>query len=82
MVETTGPRKRRRAVRPSDATDIDRSWDSPEAAEIFAESADISDPRATDDFVVVLDDSEGEDVPESGEFDEEFWKGQCPPHFG
>ncbi|QGU02531.1 hypothetical protein CKALI_08355 [Corynebacterium kalinowskii] len=82
MEESSGPRRRRRAVRPSDAEDIDRSWDSPEAAELFADAADVSDPRASDDFIVVLDDSEADDTPDNGELDEEFWKDQRPPHSG
>lgn len=75
------PRKRRRVVRPSDAEDIDRSWDSPEATETFAEPADLNDPRNSDDFIVVLDDSQSEDSSETGELDEDFWKSQRPPHF-
>lgn len=75
------PRKRRRVQRPSEAQDIDRSWDSPDAAQVFAEPADLKDPRHSDDFIVVLDDAPTDDAPETGEFDEEFWKGQRPPHF-
>ncbi|QTH60556.1 hypothetical protein J5O04_05460 [Corynebacterium hindlerae] len=74
------PRQRRRAVRPSDASEIDRSWDSPAGSAMFQEPADVTDPRHSDDFVVILDDNVDEE-PESGEFDEDFWKEQRPPHF-
>lgn len=79
---TPGARKRRRVERPSEAKGIDRSWDSPEATEAFADPADLNDPRRSDDFIVVLDDAQSDDSPETGELDEEFWTSQRPPHFG
>ncbi|QMV85783.1 hypothetical protein HW450_03345 [Corynebacterium hindlerae] len=47
---------------------------------MFQEPADVTDPRHSDDFVVILDDNDDEES-ESGEFDEDFWKEQRPPHF-
>lgn len=79
---TAEPRKRRRAVRRSDAENIDRSWDSPEATQAFSEATDLIDPRHSDDFVVVLDEAVADDADESAELTDEFWKGQRPPHFG
>lgn len=76
-----GPRNRRRAQRPTDAADIDRSWDSPEATAVFEKAADDTDPRRSDDFVVVLDDEQAGEL-ESAELDEQFWNEQRPPHFG
>lgn len=75
------PRKRRRAVRPTDAAEIDRSWDSAEATQTFLGTVDLTDPRHSDDFVVIMDDSAPEEE-ESAELDEEFWKSQRPPHSG
>lgn len=76
-----GPRKRRRAQRPSDAPDIDRSWDDPVVAAMFEEPVDSKDPRHTDDFVVILDDVAVAEEEDTGELSEQFWKEQRPPHF-
>ncbi|AKK02678.1 hypothetical protein [Corynebacterium epidermidicanis] len=75
--------KRRRAERKSTAESIDRSWDSAAAAEIFASSADPTDPRHSDDVVVVFEEDAATPAPETanGELDREFWEEQKPPHY-
>ncbi|MEJ5927575.1 hypothetical protein WG915_02960 [Corynebacterium sp. H128] len=82
----TGPQRpaRRRIQRPTDAENIDRTWDSAEAAAVFTgsgEAVDPKDPKQADDFVVILDEGPT-DEDETGALDEEFWQQQRPPHFG
>lgn len=76
----TTPPKRRRAERKSEAEHIDRSWDSPEAAQFFEDSRDPKDPKQHDDVVVIFDDAEAEDDT-SPELDKDFWEAERPPHY-
>ncbi|WP_144198501.1 hypothetical protein [Corynebacterium argentoratense] len=64
---------RRRAVRPSDAANIDRSWDREDALEIISEGGRKAHPRDSGEQPAA--------DPQQG-LSEEFWKSQRPPHWG
>ncbi|MCF1765123.1 hypothetical protein [Corynebacterium argentoratense] len=72
-VQSPGRPSRRRAVRPSDAANIDRSWDREDALEVISNGG--RSPQLQDSGEQPAAD------PQQG-LSEEFWKSQRPPHWG